>query len=321
MQIYRSLDEIPDGAFATGTAIAIGKFDGVHLGHQALLAGIAQASARRGLEPVVFTFENNPLSLLSPENCPEPIMSPQQRIDALAEAGVAACIMVPFDARLAAVPAEEFVQRILVDRLRVRYLCVGESFRFGHDGAGDSLMLASAGLRLGFDVDFVAPVEDPELGVISSSRIREAILQGDAATAARMMGHPAAVRGVVVRGDARGRELGFPTANLGAGDGADAEVGGLIPADGVYAGWAVVGGVRYEAAISVGVNLTFEPEGTPRVEAFLLDFSGDIYGERIEMSVAERLRGRVAFAGVDARIERMHEDVRQARAILLGRDA
>lgn len=317
MRVFHSLDEIPAEFFSAGTAIAIGKFDGVHMGHRALIRGIVEAAAERGLEPIVFTFENNPLSLLRPEACPTSLMSPQQRIEALEEAGASACVMVPFDADLAEMPAEEFVERVLVGALHARHLSLGPDFRFGHRGAGDAALLERCGERLGFTVEVMPQVEDPELGRVSSSRIREAILQGDVDVASRMLGRPVAVRGEVVRGDARGRELGFPTANLGEGPAAPVE--GLIPADGVYAGWAVVRGARYEAAISVGVNLTFEPEGAPRVEAYLIDFSGDIYGEAIEVRFAERLRGMVAFSGVDALVERMHEDVRQAREVLAGR--
>jgi len=313
MQVYRSLTDIPEGSFAEGTAIAIGKFDGVHRGHRALLDGIAAAAAQRGLEPLVFTFENNPLGYLRPDACPDPIMSPRQRIDALAAAGASSCLMVPFDAAIAEMPAGEFIERVLVEMLRVRYLCLGADFRFGRGGAGDAAMLARAGERFGFSVEVIGEVEDPgdpESGRVSSSRIREAILRGDVVAAGRMMGRPVSVRGEVVHGDARGRELGFPTANLGGG------IEGLVPADGVYAGWAIVDGVRYGAAISVGVNLTFEPEGVPRVEAYLLDFSGDLYGKRIEVRFVERLRGMVAFAGVEALIERMHDDVRRTRELL-----
>lgn len=313
MITFSSLEQLPPDAFAGGTAIGIGKFDGVHRGHRALLSCIADVSEREGLEPLVFTFENNPLSYLRPDICPPQIMSRDQRLEALADAGAQVCVMLPFDAALSQVSAEDFVERILVGLLHVRHLCVGVDFRFGHRGLGDVELLARMGARLGFEVEVIASVEDDELGRVSSSRVRESILQGDVESAARMMGRPVSVRGVVVRGDARGREMGFPTANLGG------EIEGLVPADGVYAGWAVIGGKRYEAAISVGVNLTFEPEGEPRVEAHLLDFAGDLYGRKIEVRFAERLRGMVAFSGVEALVERIREDVRETRAVLLDR--
>lgn len=317
MRVLHSLEEISPEAFGGGTAVAIGKFDGVHLGHHALLADIAEVAEREGLEPLVFTFENNPLSLLRPGLCPLPIMSPQQRIEALADAGATVCVMVPFDEALAEVSAEEFIERVLVGLLHAKHLSVGKDFRFGHGGRGTAEMLVRSGERLGFTVRVVDEVEDPELGRVASSRIREAILQGDVVAARRMLSRPVTVRGEVVHGDARGRELGFPTANLG--DGPTGAIEGLIPADGVYAGWATVDGTRHPAAISVGVNLTFEPEGTPRVEANLLDFTGDLYGKRIEVGFVERLRGMVAFSGVDALVERMHEDVRRTREILSDR--
>ncbi len=312
MLTYFSLDAIPADAFARGSAVAIGKFDGVHRGHRALIERIAEVAAAEGLDPLTFTFANNPLSLLRPEICPPPIMSPEQRLDALAELGAAACVMVPFDAELAAVPAEEFVERILVGRLGTRHLCVGEDFQFGNGGRGDVALLREMGAQLGFTVEVIGNVEDPELGRVSSSAIREAVLSGDVALAGRMMDRPPTLRGTVVHGDARGRELGFPTANLGG------EIEGIRPAGGVYAGWAVVDGVRYHAAISVGANITFDPEGTPRVEAFIIDFDGDLYGKRIEVRFAKRLRGMVAFSSIETLIARMHEDVRETREILAG---
>lgn len=316
MRIYESIDSVPDGTFERGTAIAIGKFDGVHRGHQALLAGIASVAERQGLEPLVFTFLNNPLSYLRPDICPQPLMSRDQRVEALADSGVNTCVMVPFDASLAEVSAEEFVERILVNTLHVKHLCVGSDFRFGHKGAGDDELLIREGARLGFTVEVIPQVEDDEHGRVSSSRVREAITQGDVDVAARMSGRPVSVRGEVVHGDARGRELGFPTANLGE-TAASGDLEGLVPADGVYAGWAIVDGVRHAAAISVGVNLTFDPEGTPRVEAYLIDFDRELYGERIELQFVKRLRGMVAFAGVDELVERIHEDVRLTRQLLL----
>lgn len=311
MRVYESLAEISGDDFAGGTAIAIGKFDGVHRGHRALLDCVTAVAQSRALTPVVFTFTNNPLSLLRPEACPEPIMSRDQRIDALKDAGATACVMVPFDEQLSAIPAEEFIAQVLVGQLHVKHICVGADFRFGRGGAGDPALLKSTGERLGFSVEIIGNVEDPAIGRISSSRVREAILQGDVETAYRMMNRHAALRGEVVHGDARGREIGFPTANLGG------TVEGLRPADGVYAGWAIIDGVTHKAAISVGANVTFDPEGEPRVEAFLLDFDGDLYGKQIEVRFVERLRGMVAFPDVDSLLVRMHEDVRETRTILI----
>ncbi len=315
MLSYDSLRAIPVAAFPRGTAIAIGKFDGVHRGHQALLARACELAEEHDLDPIVFTFTENPQHVLHPELSLPPIMSRRQRLDALADAGIAACVMVPFDDELLAMGAELFAERVLVRGLRARTVIVGPDFRFGRGGAGDVALLAELGERHGFDVEVIPVVQDEELGRVSSSRVREAILQGDVALAARMLGRPVEVRSTVVRGDARGRELGFPTANLAAG------IEGLVPAEGVYAGWAVVRGERHDAAISVGNNPTFTPDAEPRVEAYLIDFEGDLYGERIMVQFAERLRGNIVFSDVDALVERMHEDVREARAVLSGENA
>lgn len=311
MRVFESLDSIPADEFARGTVVAIGKFDGLHRGHRALLRRLLAGQAAENLEPVVFTFANNPLSLLRPDKCPHPIMSKQQRLDMLGAEGIDACVMVPFDAEFAAISAEDFVQHVLVELLHAKRVCVGADFTFGRGGVGNTQLLTAMGEKLGFQVEIIIDVQDAEIGRVSSSRVREAILQGDVAAAGRMLDRPVSLHGEVVRGDARGRELGFPTANLGG------EVEGLRPADGVYAGWAIVRGVRHQAAISVGANVTFESEGEPRVEAYLIDFEGDLYGERIELLFARRLRGMVAFTSVEALVARMREDVREAREALV----
>lgn len=310
MRYFESLAEIPDDAFPNGTAVAIGKFDGVHRGHQALIARICAAAEAEGLEPIILTFVDNPQRRLHPELAVRRIMSRDQRLEALKNAGIQACVMVPFDDDFAAITAEGFVEDVLVKQLRAREVSVGRDFRFGSGGFGDVDFLAELGRRLGFAVEVIPVVEDPELGRISSSGVREAILQGDVAIASRMLGYPVELRATVVHGDARGRDLGFPTANLGDG------VEGLVPADGVYAGWALIGDERIAAAISVGNNPTFTPDAEPRVEAYLLDFDRDVYGERITLQFVERLRGNIVFTGIDPLIEQMHADVAEARRIL-----
>lgn len=306
MRIIETLETIDPADFPEGSAVAIGKFDGIHLGHRAILERVRGAAPLRS---VVFTFANNPLSLLRPERCPRPLTSREQRIEAFETAGIDCCAMVEFDADLAAIPAEEFVERVLVGRLNAKLVVLGGDFRFGRGGAGDPDLLRRMGERLGFSVDVVGWVTDEGPQQVSSSRIREVILAGDVVAATRMLGREPSVRGEVVHGDARGRELGFPTANLGG------RIEGLVPADGVYAGRAVIGGVAHPAAISVGVNLTFEPDGEPRVEAYLLDFSGDLYGERIEVRFAERLRGMERFDSLDALVAQMRTDVERTRAL------
>lgn len=314
MLLCTSLESIPSTRLRRGSAVAIGKFDGVHVGHQQLLKRAVDLSHERNLTPVVMTFANNPLSFLRPELCPESIMSQQQRIDALDGSGVEVCVMVPFDADLAQVSAERFVREILVGQLAVRVLVVGIDFRFGAGGIGDVRLLRELGARLGFEVEVLEDVVDDVMGKVSSTRVREAIAQGQVADAARILSRYPEVRGTVVHGDARGRDLGFPTANLGE------PFEGLRPADGVYAGWALLNGERYAAAISVGANVTFDPEGEPRVEAHLLDFSGDVYGHAMRVRFVERIRGMEKFAGVADLVQQMHQDVQCARSLLISGD-
>lgn len=312
MRVIQTLAEIVPADFEVGSCVAIGKFDGLHLGHQSILRRLVADARADGQLAVVFTFANNPLSFLNPERCPQPLMSRAQRLEAFAAAGVDVCVMVEFDADFAAIPAPEFVTEVLVDQLHARHVIMGSDFRFGHRGAGDGALLRELGDTHGFTAESVAWVEDPLVGSMSSSRTRDAVLAGDVETASRMLGRPPAVRAEVVHGDARGRELGFPTANLGG------TVEGLVPADGVYAGWVLLGAERERriAAISVGNNPTFTPNEQSRVEAFVLDFEGDLYGQPIEVQFAHRLRGTVRFESLDDLLVQMHADVVETRRLL-----
>lgn len=309
MRIIERLDDIVPEEFAGGTCVAIGKFDGLHRGHQAILRRMREAAAAEGLTSVVVTFSNHPLSYLDPERVPFPLMSGEQRMEAFAAAGVDVCVCVRFDAELASIPADDFIAEILVGRLGARHIMLGADFRFGHLGTGDAALLERRAPELGYTTTVLGWVEDGIDGQVSSSKVRAAITSGDVAHAASMLGRPPAVRGEVVYGDARGRELGFPTANLGG------RIEGLVPADGVYAGEVVIDGERYTAAISVGNNPTFTPDEQSRVEAFILDFDRDVYGRRIEVRFAERLRGMVRFDSLDALIEQMHADVARTRRV------
>lgn len=310
MQLLAALDELRPEDFAQGSAVAVGKFDGVHRGHGAIIESLRREAEQHQLRSVVFTFANNPLSLLAPEACPRPLSSRAQRLELIEAAGVDSCVMVEFDRAFSSIPAQEFVERVLVEQLNVRHVILGADFRFGHRGLGDGALLRELGKVHGFTVEVVESVADGDAGAVSSSLIRDAVVDGDMRRANEMLGRWHSVRGEVVHGDARGRELGFPTANLGGA------VEGLIPADGVYAGAVVIDGVERDAAISVGVNLTFEPEGEPRVEAYVLDFAGDLYGKTMEVRFAQRIRSMLPFDSVDALIARMHEDVDETREIL-----
>lgn len=317
MQVFESLGELDSAEFATGSCVAVGKFDGLHRGHQAILRQLdlaADQAASEGVRSrtVVFTFANNPLSYLNPALCPHPLMSRAQRLAAFEAAGLDVCVMVDFDEAFSHIPAEEFVTEVLVNKLHARHVVMGADFRFGYRGAGDGALLKRLGAENGFGAELVEWVEDNAGDQVSSSRVRDALSNGEVEAAARMLGRPAVVRGEVVHGDARGRELGFPTANLGG------ELEGFVPADGVYSGWVSIDGVRREAAISVGNNPTFTPNEQSRVEAFILDFEGDLYGKKMEVQFTHRLRGTVAFESLPALIDQMHDDVARARDLLVG---
>lgn len=311
MRVLESLDAIPEADFAKGSTVAIGKFDGVHLGHQAILERLRVTARSSNTHPVVFTFASNPLGYLRPDICPLPLMSREQRVETLALEGVETCVMVEFDAAFSQISAEDFVERVLIGQLHAQHVIMGSDFRFGHRGLGDAAMLRLLGERFGFTVEVVAGVVDPREGRVSSTQIRDAITEGDVALASRMIGRSVAVRGEVVHGDARGRELGFPTANLGG------RIEGLVPADGVYAGTVIIDGIERPAAISVGNNPTFTPNEQSRVEAFLLDFAGDLYGKAMEVRFAHRLRATERFDSLEALVVQMDADVARARELMV----
>jgi riboflavin kinase/FMN adenylyltransferase len=269
---------------------------------------------------VAVTFDRNPLALLRPELCPEDLIGVHQKVQLLAETGIDATLVLRFDEELANLTAREFVQRVLVDALHVRTVMVGADFRFGRGGAGNPEVLSQLGREWGFDVDVVDDVRAIGAGRrVSSTWIREVLSEGDVETAAKLLGRPASVWGEVVHGLKRGRELGFPTANLAP------DLEGFVPADGVYAGWLIDegsadglrSGVRYPAAISIGVNPHFDDVEVRQVEAYVLDETDlDLYGHRVEVQFVRRIRGMAAFTGVDALVEQITDDVRRVRSAL-----
>ncbi|BDZ47688.1 bifunctional riboflavin kinase/FAD synthetase [Naasia aerilata] len=311
MIVVDDLSHVPEGI--RPSAVTIGKFDGVHAGHRAVLAELIGAAERRSLVPVVVTFDRNPLAVLRPELCPENLVSLPQKLELLGEVGVAATVVLEFDRRLADWTPEEFVQKVLVDALQARLVLVGADFRFGAKGAGTVETLRELGARSGFEVQVVGDVL-ADGARASSSRIRALLDQGNVEGATELLGRAPCVRGEVVHGLRRGRELGYPTANLAA------ESEGLAPGDGVYAGWltdrSAPGRPRYPAAISVGTNPTFGDVALKQVEAYVLDEDLDLYGHTVEVEFQHRLRGMVAYAGVGPLIEQMGLDVAQARAVL-----
>lgn len=314
MIIFRDPIEVP--ADFGRSAVAIGKFDGVHAGHRAVIDRLKTDALASGARAVAVTFDRNPLALLRPELCPENVITVERKLELLGELGLDATLMLTFDKALASLAAEDFVRDILVKALRVSTVLVGSDFRFGHRGAGTPELLRELGPSYDFTVDVVDDVflEESERRV-SSSWIRELLAEGDVKAAAAVLERPVDVRGEVVHGHKRGRELGFPTANL-------AEiVDALVPADGVYAGWLVdhSTGLRYPSAISVGTNPTFDDVLVRQVEAHVLDEDAlDLYGHDVTVEFTERLRGMVAFKGIDALMAQMSADVTAARALLTG---
>ncbi|GAA0261773.1 bifunctional riboflavin kinase/FAD synthetase [Cryptosporangium japonicum] len=324
-------DDAPDW---NRTVVTIGVFDGVHRGHRALIEAAVRESAALlpvphpsgdGAPPVVVvTFDPHPAAVLHPESAPDRLTTLDHRavlLEALAADGltVDGLCTLPFTPELARLSPEDFVRTVLVEHLRAAAVVVGENFRFGHKAEGDVELLRRLGAEQGFEVRTV-PLLTDEAGTVSSSRIRADVTEGEVERAATALGRPHRVEGVVVRGDQRGRELGFPTANLSS------PAFTSVPEDGVYAGWLVRDPARHAgdrevplpAAISIGTNPTFAGERARRVEAYILDFDEDIYDERVAVDFAARLRPTVAFSSVDALITQMNADVARVRELLLG---
>ena len=292
------------------SVISIGKFDGVHTGHRAVISELKSLAEHDGLAAVVVTFDRHPLALLSPDDCPIALVSTEQKLDLLAETGIDATLVLEFNESLSSLPPEQFIENILVNSLRARDVLVGRDFRFGAKGAGDVDLLQRLGGQYGFGVRLIDDVKPDNIRRVSSTWIRELLSSGDVRAASRLLGHVPAVRGIVVHGAARGHELGFPTANLSP------ESEGLIPADGVYAGWLTDAGIRYPAAISVGNNPTFEGVPQKQVEAYVLDREINLYDHVVDVSFVERIRGMVAFTGIDPLIAQIRDDVERVREIL-----
>jgi riboflavin kinase/FMN adenylyltransferase len=309
VEIWRSLAEVPAGLGPT--AVVIGNFDGVHLGHRQVLARARELADERGLSVVAVTFDPHPMAVLRPEHAPTQLTSIERRGELLEEAGVDHVLALPFDRDMASWTPEQFAQRVLVDAVHAAVVVVGANFRFGNRAAGDVATLRETGERLGFSAEGIPLDGGPQ--VWSSTYVRMSLAGGDVAGAAEALGRPYSVRGVVVRGDQRGRELGYPTANVPTTDLT------AVPPDGVYAGWLrrLDTDETFPAAISVGTNPTFEGERYRRVESYVLDRTDlELYGVEVEVSFVDRLRGMVAFSSVEALVEQMKDDVDRARELL-----
>lgn len=291
-------------------AIAIGVFDGVHVGHQALIRQTAEGAKQLGGRSLAATFDPLPIQALAPGAPPSALSDVDDRVRLLHAGGAEDVVVFHFTRDFAALPANEFVRR-LVGAGQVRRIFVGEDFQFGHARGGNVRALAAAGVRHGFDVVVASPVmEGGE--VVSSTRIRNALLVGDVTGAAVLLGRPYSVRGTVVHGEKRGRELGFPTINLSV------PPQRLLPRDGIYAMTVRVRHEEVVAAASLGVRPTFGG-GDRGLEAYLLDWEGDVYGETIEAAFVKRLRDELRFASAAELTEQIARDVEATRAALRDR--
>lgn len=309
MRVWRTPGHVPRDLGRT--AVTVGNFDGVHRGHQLVVSRTREVAAETGAAQVVaVTFDPHPIAVLRPEHAPPTLTSIEERATLLARCGVDAVLVVPFDRAVATWSPERFVTEILLETLHAAAVVVGSNFRFGARAAGDLALLRRLGEELGFRAEGVPLDGGPQ--VWSSTYVRTCLAAGDVEGATEALGRPVAVRGAVQRGDRRGRELGYPTANV-------ATDGRAVPADGVYAGWVRVleCDERHPAAISVGTNPTFAGERTRRVEAYVLDRDDlDLYDREVEVVFAHRLRGMLRFDSVEDLLAAMAGDVEQARVLL-----
>jgi riboflavin kinase/FMN adenylyltransferase len=317
MRIVTGSDDAALAAVRTdGAVVTIGAYDGVHLGHQAVLRLVRELADARGFEAALVTFDRHPAEVVRPESAPRLLTTLEQRLELLDATGdLDLCWVLTFDEARSKEAAEDFVREVLVDGIGARLVVVGADFHFGHGRGGNVPLLERMGAELGFEVlglGLVAVEGDATAVPYSSTRIRELLAKGDVAEAARLLGRPHEVRGVVERGDQRGAEhLGMPTANLTVPERI------CLPADGVYAGTFVAEDeVERPAAISVGTRPTFYEDGDVLVEAYVLDFDGDLYGQRVKVRFREWVRGQERFDSTEALVEQMNADVEATRRIL-----
>ena len=321
MERWRGPDDIPSDWGRC--VLTIGVFDGVHRGHQELIARAVKSGRARGVPTVLMTFDPHPMEVVFPGNHPAQLTTLTRRAELAEELGIDVFLVMPFTADFMKLTPERYIHELLVERLHALEVVVGENFTFGKKAAGSVATLRKAGERLGFSVESVSLVAEQhhsETLTFSSTYIRSCVDAGDVLAAAEALGRPHRVEGVVVRGDGRGRGLGYPTANVAP------PMHSAIPADGVYAAWftvlghgtgtgPVLPGHRHPAAVSVGTNPTFSGR-TRTVEAFVLDASADLYGQHVAVDFVARLRGQERFGSVDDLIEAMGRDTEKARAVL-----
>ena len=304
MQHYRSLEEVN----LQDSWLTIGVFDGVHRGHQEIIKKLTTGAHADDAPAVVLTFDPHPASVLSGHEI-KCVTLPDERADLLGKLGVDVVITERFTRELSTVTAYDFMSR-LMPQLGLRHLLIGYDFALGKGREGNATRLTELGLELGYTVEVVSALSD-ESGVISSTEIRKLIEVGNVAEAARLLGHPYSLHGPVIHGDGRGRTINVPTANISYSHDK------MIPAKGIYACWAYLNDKKYLAAINIGTNPTFTPDKqSPNVEAHLLDFHRELYGEDVRLEFVARLRDELKFNSVDKLLEQIWKDVAKVRELL-----
>ena len=306
MHRWRGLAEVPPG---WGRCVAtIGVFDGVHRGHQRIIGRAVELAEQCGVPTAVITFDPHPSEVVRPGSHPSVLTPQRYKAELVADLGADVLCLLPFTPEFSRLTPAEFAHAVLVEHLHAQSVVVGDNFRFGHRAAGDVDELAVLGARFGFATEGV-PLLQQDGTTISSTYVRACVAAGDVTAAHSALGRPHRVEGTVVRGDRRGRTIGFPTANL------ETTPYAAVPADGVYAGYLVRGKERHVAAISIGTNPTFDGRDR-RVEAFVLDFDGDLYGDHVGFEFAARLRETRRFDDVAELVAQMDDDVRRTRELL-----
>jgi riboflavin kinase/FMN adenylyltransferase len=295
--------------------VTIGNFDGLHVGHRAIMDTVVARARASGGTAIVYTFNPHPIRVLRPDQAPRLLTTHEQKIELLEQTGIDALIMENFDAEFAATTAEKFIREILFERIQPVEVYVGYDFHFGHDREGSMGLLTELGPKLGFSVTIIPEVTIGG-GDVNATRIRKLLAESRVEEAGRMLGRAYSIRGRIVQGDQRGRTMGFPTANLDP----DNEI---LPAAGVYAGHfffidegSPERGVELPAVMNIGTRPTFEGDGRMHAEAHLIDFEGDVYGRRVEMSFLTRLREERRFPDVEALREQIASDVGETRKLL-----
>jgi len=297
----------PRPAWLVHPVLALGNFDGLHRGHLKIVERVRRGAAEHGGTPMAMTFDPHPSRIVRPDKAPPLLMTKAQRLEALDRAGIAAVAVVRFTPELSHWDPETFVRTVLVDWLRVSEVWVGANFLFGHDRSGNFSTLRTLGQRYGFRADKIDPVRYKEF-VVSSTRIRRLVAEGRMDEAGALLGHPYYIDGTVVAGKHRGRELGFPTANLQTEN-------ELLPPNGVYATTTTIDGVVHASLTNVGVRPTFGDTAKPIIEAYVLGFNGDLYGRPLRLGFVQRLRDERKFEDVDALRAQMEADRRRAERL------